>query len=297
MKPLNFKELKIQEKILLIVLATWAITSYVVLLNDIGSFYPKTAIVNDSALISETKTAGTLLEAEVKEIEETQGYTPIIFLNDLKWWTAEISEHNDYANIWMQYPQFLGDSVKGLNEHIKKIITDNISNSKKYLKKIIDNSDEDCGQSYCSVDLTGTYEIYSTFNDIVSLELVFADYTGGGNGNHRWAHIVNWDLKNNKLLNPTDLFCAKKYPGELAEMVYQGLYNEFKNDIDVDIDWFKSQKNDLKKDINEKLQRSNVLLDYRDLLIVFNPYMILPGIFDIVRAPIPYSVLKGKICL
>lgn len=237
---------------------------------------------------------------EIERIEKIKEYTPVTHINDLKWFTAKIEEDNKYAGIDIEYPQFIGgEEVEKLNEYIKETVLNVLRADRDQVKEWIINKEEECERdtyngtlTSCRVQLFSEYRVASIINDIVSLELVLTDFTGGGNGNHSRSYGINWDLKNNRLLDNKDLFCYKEYPNELASIVYENL-NKYNAPIDK-----KYLPYITEYELDETIQSSEfeVLLGYQGLSIVFQPYVILSGSAGFVRAPIPYYDLEGKIC-
>jgi len=237
---------------------------------------------------------------EIEKIEKVKEYTPVTHINDLKWFTARIEEYNKHAYIDIEHPQFIGGKeVEKLNEYIKGTVLNELNKDRNYVREWIADKIEGCEDTdantfngrlwECSVTLVSEYKVASIVNNIVSLELVITDYTGGGNGNHELPYVINWDLKNNRLLDKKDIFCNKEYPSELALAVYRNIFDKYGEEYSPDIS----------DDIDEKIQSSefDVLLGYHGLSIVFQPYAILSGSEGIIRVPILYSDLENKICL
>lgn len=232
-------------------------------------------------------------------------YAPMASAKDfsgLKWWTAKIIEETPHANINMKYPQFIGgNEVKELNKHIREIVFNVLSEDGNQVKEWITNKNEDCDVShdkellFCRVLLNSTYRVTSIVNNVVSIELVITDWTGGGNGNHDRIYATNWNLQKNLLLDKKDIFCAKEFPTGLSSLIANGVLNKW-NGLDRN-KFIEPSLESLEGDVNEELASSDVLLGYRGLSFVFQPYALLSGAAGIVRAPIPYSYLKGKICI
>ncbi len=242
---------------------------------------------------------------ENNEFIEIKEYTPVTHLNDLKWWTARINEDNKYASVSLEYPQFIGgDEVKELNEYIRGTVLNVLYEDRNDVKEWIAKElwcKEYPGDAYgervweCSVQLVSEYKVASIVNDIVSLELVLTDFTGGGNGNHDISYVVNWDLKNNRLLDDKDIFCGKEYPDDLVPLAYKNLYNA---SVDENTLLYLSKSSGIDAEITPpSFGEFGVLLGYHSLSIVFQPYAVISGAAGIVRVPIPYSDLEGKICI
>ena len=114
------------------------------------------------------------------------------------------------------------------------------------------------------------------------------DFTGGGNGNHSRSITINYDLKSNKELKASELFCNSNYADALLKIAEIDLANQysyleagaiFDNTIPV-ADNFK-----------------NILLEDSGLSLVFQPYEVNSGSAGIVKVFIPYSSVNNLICL
>ena len=226
--------------------------------------------------------------------------------SSLKWETETIKENNNYADIKMEYPVFInGTEVKELNKLIKNIIDTNLSSDKELVARWLKDEQQGIGTDgekltekfctgsseyhiYCSVNLYSSFKINSIINDIISLELVVTDFTGGGNGNHSRSITINYDLKSNKELKASELFCNSNYADALLKIAEIDLANQysyleagaiFDNTIPV-ADNFK-----------------NILLEDSGLSLVFQPYEVNSGSAGIVKVFIPYSSVNNLICL
>jgi len=224
----------------------------------------------------------------------------------LKWKTETIKENNNYADIKLEYPVFIGGSeVDGLNKYIKDIIDKNLSSDKQMVAEWLKDEKMGIGigggeltdpfcvgaeeyHIYCSVNLYSNFEINSIINDIVSLELVITDYTGGGNGNHSNSITINYDLKSNKELRVNELFCNSDYANELFKLAEIDLPNQYSYLEAGAIFDSGTPKADKFKDI---------LLNELGFVLVFQPYDITPGAAGIPKVFIPYSSANNLICL
>ncbi len=224
----------------------------------------------------------------------------------LKWKTETIKENNNYADIKLEYPVFIGGGeVSGLNKYIKDIIDKNLSSDKQMVAEWLETEKMGIGiggeeltdpfcvgaeeyHIYCSVNLYSTFEINSIINDIVSLELVISDYTGGGNGNHSNSVTINYDLKSDKELQASELFCNSDYANELFKLAEIDLPNQYSY-----LEAGTIFDNGTPKADNFK----NVLLNGSGFVLVFQPYDITPGAVGIPKVFIPYSSVSNLICL
>lgn len=224
----------------------------------------------------------------------------------LKWKTETIKENNNYADIKLEYPVFIGgNEVEGLNKYIKDIIDKNLSSDKQMVAEWLETEKTGIGigggeltdpfcvgaeeyHIYCSVNLYSNFEINSIINDIVSLELVITDYTGGGNGNHSNSITINYDLKSNKELRVNELFCNSDYANELFKLAEIDLPNQYSYlEAGAIFDSGTPKANNFK----------DILLNELGFVLVFQPYDITPGAAGIPKVFIPYSSVSNLICL
>lgn len=230
----------------------------------------------------------------------------------LKWKTETIKEDNANAAISIEYPKFIGGTeVVKLNDLIKTLATENLSSDKELVNDWIKNGkswvDLDGVKQYekylpdlwscrdakeydyeCSVNVEVAYQINSVINDIVSLELIVTDYTGGGNGNHSRSITVNYDLKSDKELEASELFCNSDYADEFFKIAEIDLVNKFPY-----LEAGTIFDNEIPKADNFK----DILLNEWGVTLVFQPYQVTSGAAGIVKTLIPYSSLENAICL
>ncbi|MEK7654534.1 MAG: hypothetical protein AAB345_04665 [Patescibacteria group bacterium] len=247
---------------------------------------------------------------------------------DLKWRTAHIVEKNKYADINLQFPEFIGGpEIIGLNAYIKGIAMNRLSSARSSVDSWIADKEsigfkEYCGPGAeaadgetlygCSVQLKSRYNIPAIVNDIVSIEIVLTDYTGGGNGNHDSPITINYDLKTNRPLGGGDLFCKEDELSLLAKLsgalitysatnsfnwrnVFADVIN-WEEDPQEDKRWIMGIVGRVAQDISFS-DTNDVLLSHDRLTLVYPPYKLSGGVFGTARIPIPYSLLGGVICL
>jgi len=282
-------------------------------------FYPaiKKQTDNPAGQSPEATASSTPQEQVVNNIEtKTAPYAKSNQYSSLKWQTEKIQEKNRNADINIEYPKFIGgQEVALLNEHVSGIVFKELSEDRALVQDWIKNGKSWIGldgiKQYdtdptachflidydyeCSVNLNAEYKVYSIVNDIVSMEIIFTDFTGGGNGSHDYSVIVNYDLKTNRELKVSELFCDTNYPAKLALLVRANLYEEFKLAIATVGSMEKQIIDEGTEPIAENY--SKILLGYNDLTIVFNPYVVASGGAGVVRVFLPYSDIVNIICL
>ena len=223
--------------------------------------------------------------------------------NNVKWETKAIKENNAYANINLEYPEFKGfASANKLNKIINNLLLGTLEADRKSMedwKKDEKNSytdDEgnvisDCygDQDYfysCSVNLHSSFKVKSIINDVISIEIILTDYTGGGNGNHSYPKTIIYDLKNGKQLFIDDIFCGNDYLKKVKEVLRANLINGsvFDNSLGY-----------LTDEVLLSYLRETSFNDF-GLTLSFSPYIFTPGAYGIYDIFIPYTVLENNLC-
>ena len=219
----------------------------------------------------------------------------------LTWQEKTISSEKNLEHIDVKYPEFIGGStVKKLNGHIYLLIEAIISQDRQESAQTIkDNPDAYPFEK--SVSLDARYNVIGVDNGIVSVELVTTDFTGGGNGNHDEPYPINWDLKSDRLLSPSDIFCSKNWISTLMPMARKVLlqyYNQTPNVIQpIDSDTIRWINDGTSADNGDSSNWQNFLLSKGGLIVAFPPYQIFSGVFGITRIYIPDSATPHFLCL
>ena len=209
----------------------------------------------------------------------------------LTWQTEYISKEASLINIDVEYPRFTsGDTLTdfALNQYIESIIAGIIKDDQTRLgdqtklKKLVALAPNDEFES--SLDLSIRYRVLGVTNGIISLEMVATDFTGGGNGDHDYPYTINWDLKSNRLLNPSDIFCSSDYIHQLIPLVNKQL-------VSILPDYWQDGTSD-KSD-----NWQHFLLHKDGVIAVFPPYQVSSGASGIVRVFISDSKSLNLLCL
>jgi len=216
---------------------------------------------------------------------------------DIKWETKTIKEYNDHADVSLEYPEFKGFySANSLNKIISDIVLDTLENDRSMVSDWMKNKDpknnyEPCGgeSDYyyeCSVNLYSSFKVKSIINDIISIEIILTDYTGGGNGNHSYPKTIIYDLKNGKQLFVDDIFCGNDYLKKVREVLRANLINGsvFDNSLGY-----------LTDEVLLSYLREASFNDF-GLTLSFSPYIFTPGAYGIYDMFIPYTVLENNLC-
>jgi len=222
---------------------------------------------------------------------------------DIKWETKIIKESNSYADINLEYPDFKGFVSAG---NLNKIITDIILGTLEEDRKSIEDWKKDKKNSYiddggnvisdcygdqdyfynCSVNLYSSFKVKSIINNVISIEIILTDYTGGGNGNHSYPKTIIYDLKNGKQLFVDDIFCGNDYLKKVKDVLRANLINGsvFDNSLGY-----------LTDEVLLSYLREASFNDF-GLILSFSPYIFTPGAYGIYNMFIPYTVLENNLC-
>ena len=216
---------------------------------------------------------------------------------DVKWETKKIKEDNAHADINVEYPEFKGFySANSLNKIITDIVLGTLENDRGMVNDWMENKDpknnyEPCGGELdyyyeCSVNLDSSFKVKSIINDVISIEIILTDYTGGGNGNHSYSKTIIYDLKNGKQLFVDDIFCGNDYLKKVKEVLRANLINGsvFDNSLGY-----------LTDEVLLSYLREASFNDF-GLTLSFSPYIFTPGAYGIYDIFIPYTVLENNLC-
>ncbi len=243
-----------------------------------------------------------------KNKELASGFSKSNKYSLLKWKTEKIQEKNAHTRIDIEYPKFIGDwRVAKLNNLIKEDILNIIAEDRAEVNDLMSGKSgveivEDCRgplldspDDYypsCSIILTSRFEVHSVINDIVSIKIVFTDFTGGGAGNHDMALIINYNLKTNKVLEPNELFCRDGYINKLASIIKPDLYKILSLEYNK-----KFNEAWIDDGVNNAEYYNYILIDNFGLIINFPSYTVASGVAGIVPAFVPYSSISDLVCL
>jgi len=216
---------------------------------------------------------------------------------NIKWETKTIKEDNAHADINLEYPEFKGFySANSLNKIITDIVLGTLENDRSMVNDWMNNKDpknnyEPCGgeSDYyyeCSVNLYSSFKVKSIINDVISIEIILTDYTGGGNGNHSYPKTIIYDLKNGKQLFVDDIFCGNDYLKKVKEVLRVNLITDsvFDNSLGY-----------LTDEVLLSYLREASFNDF-GLTLSFSPYIFTPGAYGIYDIFIPYTVLENNLC-
>lgn len=222
---------------------------------------------------------------------------------NISWEKKTIKEAGPHANINISYPEFRGfSSASSLNKIISNVILGRLEENRGFIEdwkkdeksSYIDSEGNVISDCYgeedyfyaCSVNLYSEFKVKSIINNLISIELIIEDRTGGGNGNHSYLKTIVFDLKNNKQVFIEDLFCDANY------------FNKIKNILVANMISAPVLYRDLNYYTDDILKECLGEVSFNDtgLTLSFSPYIFTPGSEGIFNIFIPYSLLKNDIC-
>lgn len=236
-----------------------------------AKYAKKISIMCTALLLSLGLHNSGVVKATTKEKKKTNKNSLIIE-------NAMVEHSNECIQVLLKYPM-----VKIVdNKKIENIINDKIQN---YIKKIetlaqkIENSANNSEESlispyYCATDYIVTYND----NNILSITMVYADYTGGSNGMYT-NESFNFDLITGNILSLNNLLKENSVE-EMFKLINQNIVGGF-NNSDILLFDFKGVNE------NTKYYLGNTYIE-----IYFNLYEYASYSAGIPSFKIPYSMLN-----
>lgn len=267
-----------QNKLVLIVV----FVVILIIVISIGSsskfeYVPKTAMVFSRYVFDDSEELGLVA------VKSSAGYKTGISEFPLLTWTEKkihIEKPRTYIDI--SYPVFDTPSALKLNSYIKEIVDVRLEEDMIELDERIKNDPE---SYFSTLDLVIQYRIYGVQNGVVSIEIVATDYTGGGNGNHDYSHVVNWDLKENMPLSIENLFCKNDYLEKISMLSKKHLNDSY--DLPIQ-----------ESGLFPTVDNFNLILPYdKGIIVILQPYQVLSGNSGIVRIVIDENELSDILCI
>lgn len=225
---------------------------------------------------------------------------PIEFTNGVEIVSKSIRENNKKLKyeVEAQYPQLSGSvdpNCEKFNQTVRSLITRKVSEFKKEMTPTAEEvltpeaTGETATESLGS-DITIGYEVALGKDDLVGIEFTVSSYSAGAAHPNSYAEVVNFDLKNGKLLRLSDLFQpGSKYLQTLSTYCIQALRKQAKGEgaeAMLDDDW-------IKKGAGPELTNyDNWTITKRGLGITFDAYAVGPYAAGPQHVLVPYSVLK-----
>ena len=208
---------------------------------------------------------------------------PIEFSHGVEIVAKQIREKNKKLNyeIDVEYPQLTGSvdpNFAKFNQTVRSLISKKVADFKKEMTPSADEpapdaADETPVESLGS-DISTGYTVALAKDDLISIEFTVSSYSAGAAHPNSYTEVVNFDLKNGKLLKLADLFLpGSKYLQTLAMYCIQALKKQAKAegaDAMLDDEW-------IQKGAGPELTNyDNWTISKKGLGITFDPYQVGP---------------------
>jgi len=227
---------------------------------------------------------------------------PIEFSHGVEIAARQIREKNKKLKyeIDIEYPQLTGSvdpNFEKFNQSVRSLITKKVADFKKEVTPSADEptpdaADETPAESQRS-DIGTSYTVALAKDDLISIEITVSSYSAGAAHPNSYTEVVNFDLKNGKLLKLADLFLpGSKYLQTLSTYCIQDLKKQAKAqgaDAMLDEDWIQ------KGAAPELTNYDNWTITKKGLGITFDPYQVGPYAAGPQHVLVPYSALKDII--
>src|SRR5258705_7393182 len=239
---------------------------------------------------SEKKTAFSLLQE------------PIEFSNGAEIVAKQIRERNKKLKyeVSAAYPQLTGvtdPTYDKFNQTVRNLISRKVSDFKKEMTPSAEDElapdenpviDESLGS-----DINVNYELALAKDDLIAIQFTVSSYSAGAAHPNSYTEVVNFDLKNGKLLKRSDLFLpGSKYLETLSNFCIQELNKQAKAQADyapMDDDWIKRGTG------AELTNYDNWTITKKGLGITFDPYQVAAYAAGPQNVLVPYSPEKENI--
>jgi len=239
---------------------------------------------------SEKKTAFSLLQE------------PIEFSNGAEIVAKQIREKNKKLKyeVSAAYPQLIGvtdPNYDRFNQTVRNLISRKVSDFRKEMTPSAEDElapdenpviDESIGS-----DITVNYELALAKDDLIAIQFTVSSYSAGAAHPNSYTEVVNFDLRNGKLLKLADLFLpGSKYLETLSNFCIQELKKQAKaqgNYAAMDDDWIKRGAG------AELTNYDNWTITKKGLGITFDPYQVAAYAAGPQNVLVPYSAVKDII--
>jgi uncharacterized protein DUF3298/peptidoglycan-N-acetylmuramic acid deacetylase PdaC-like protein len=217
---------------------------------------------------------------------------PISFTGDVDLVSKQVKESNKKLmyEISAQYPQLSGGnnpSFEKFNQVARGSVTKKVAGFKKDMTPV--EGDEPPPEGSMGSDLTISYEVALAQDDLISIKYVVSSYYQGAAHPNTGSDVINYDLKNGKLLKLSDLFKpGSKYLQAIANYCIGDLKKQGK------------EKGLMDEEINQGAAATaknyqSWTITKRGLGITFDAYQVGPYAAGPQYVLVPYSSLKDLI--
>jgi uncharacterized protein DUF3298/peptidoglycan-N-acetylmuramic acid deacetylase PdaC-like protein len=217
---------------------------------------------------------------------------PISFTGDVDLVSKQVKESNKKLmyEISAQYPQLSGGNNPNLekfNQVARGSVTKKVAGFKKDMTPV--EGDQPPPEGSMGSDLTISYEVALAQDDLISIKYVVSSYYQGAAHPNTGSDVINYDLKNGKLLKLSDLFKpGSKYLQAIANYCIGDLKKQGK------------EKGLMDEEINQGAAATaknyqSWTITKRGLGITFDAYQVGPYAAGPQYVLVPYSSLKDLI--
>jgi hypothetical protein len=223
---------------------------------------------------------------------------PVEFSSSVEIISRQIREKNKKLKyeIDAAYPQLTGSvdpNFEKFNQTVRSLITRKVGDFKKEMAPSQDepaDSENPALDESMGSDIAIGYEVALAKDDLISIEFTVSSYSAGAAHPNSYTDVVNYDLKNGKLLKLADLFQpGAKYLQHLSTQSIQALQKQAKEqgaDAMLDDEWVK------KGAAPELTNYDNWTITKKGLAITFDPYQVGPYAAGPQHVLLPYAALK-----
>lgn len=226
-------------------------------------------------------TDSSIKSTEVKEVVENNKQKSIEIT------TKEIISKNEIIDIDLQIPVINNLENEKIQSKINKILYKEAVELKNEIEKMAQNDSEEFkkqGWSFRPYMVNTRYEVSYNKKDILSLSVVYWQYTGGAHGNYNKA-AYNFDLKTGKLISLKDLF---KEGVKYKEIITQ----EIKNQMQTEPEKYFIDEIDKLEVISDDKPFN---IEDEGIVIYYQTYEIAPYSSGIPEFKIPFSLFKDDL--
>jgi hypothetical protein len=225
---------------------------------------------------------------------------PIEFSHGVEIVARQIREKNKKLKyeIDVAYPQLTGSvdaNFEKFNQTVRSLVSKKIADFKRTMTPSAEDepatdSPPVPGDESLGSDINIGYTVALARDDLISIESTVSSYSAGAAHPNSYTEVINYDLKNGKLLKLADLFLpGSKYLQTLSRYSIEALKKQAKDGDDssmVDDEW-------IQKGAGPELTNyDNWTITKKGLGITFDPYQVGPYAAGPQYVVVPYSVLK-----
>ena len=225
---------------------------------------------------------------------------PIEFSHGVEIVARQIREKNKKLKyeIDVEYPQLTGSvdpNFEKFNQTVRSLVSKKVADFKREMTpSAADEPATDSppipGDESLGSDINASYTLALAKDDLISIEFTVSSYSAGAAHPNSYTEVINYDLKNGKLLKLADLFLpGSKYLPTLSRYCIEALKKLAKaqgDDAMLDDEW-------IQKGAGPELTNyDNWTITKKGLGITFDPYQVGPYAAGPQRVVVPYSALK-----